>query len=308
MDVTVLQERARLLQAVRAFFDQRKVLEVETPALSSSGNTDPSIQSFQVADSEGLRYLHTSPEYAMKRLLVAGAGDIYQICKVWRAGELGRYHQPEFTMLEWYRLGFDYHALMREVEALMLLLLPTLAASRFVSYRQLFLEVLDIDPHSARDVVLSACMAQQQLDVVGELSRSEKLDVLMTHCIEPGFAVDRLTFVFDYPAEQKALACLSDEDIPVAQRFEVYLGQVELGNGYQEQTDAALNAEVLYTDQRIRQQRQLPEVPPDERFLQAMQQGLPRCAGVAVGLDRLLMCVLGKKKLQEVISFSWTVA
>lgn len=306
----VLALRARVLKDIRAFFYAHDVMEVETPALSQAGNTDPAIESFQVAVANGaVRYLHTSPEYPMKRLLAAGVGDIYQICKVWRAGESGQYHNPEFTLLEWYRLDFSYQQLMQEVEALLLSVLKNVKKpSRFVSYQQLFLEVLDIDPHSASTDALRVCLLEKQLDIVGELDRSALLDVLMTHCIEPVFSPECLTFVYDYPAEQKALASLSDAPVPVAQRFEVYLGQIELGNGYQEQTDAQRNADVLYADQSVRKRRGLPEVPVDARFLEAMQDGLPRCAGVAIGVDRLLLCLAGKKKLQEVISFPWTMA
>jgi len=305
----LITQRARMLHDIRAFFYQRDVLEVETPALSQAGNTDPSIESFQVDALGDQRYLHTSPEYPMKRMLVASSGDIYQICKVWRAGELGGRHNPEFTMLEWYRLDFTYHQLMQEVETLLLSLLPTVqTASRFISYQQLFLEVLNINPHIASYSALQCCIDSQHIDVVGELDRDAILDLLMTHCIEPTFTKDSLTFVYDYPAQQKALAALSDDELSVAQRFEVYLGSVELGNGYQEQTKAAANAEVLHSDLEKRIEKGMVEVPVDERFLTAIKQGLPMCAGVAMGLDRLLMCQLKKKNLQEVISFPWTVA
>ena len=302
-------QRARMLYDIRAFFYQRDVLEVETPALSQAGNTDPFIESFQVETGQGIRYLHTSPEYPMKRLLAAGSGDIYQICKVWRAGEVGSRHNPEFTMLEWYRLGFTYHQLMKEVEALLQSILTSAHEnSRFVSYRELFLEVLGFDPHIANNSELQSSMAQQQLDVMGELDHTAMLDVLMTHCIEPTFAKDRLTFVYDYPAEQKALAALSDDEVPVAQRFEVYWGAVELGNGYQELTDADINADVLQTDLKKRQAKGMKNIPVDEQFIAALRQGLPMCSGVAIGIDRLLMCQLNKKNLQEVISFPWTMA
>ncbi|MEE9351561.1 MAG: EF-P lysine aminoacylase EpmA [Thiotrichaceae bacterium] len=302
-------QRARILYDIRAFFYQRDVLEVETPALSQAGNTDPFIDSFQVEAEGGTRYLHTSPEYPMKRLLAAGSGDIYQVCKVWRASEVGSRHNPEFTMLEWYRLGFTYHQLMKEVEALLQSILTSAHEnSRFVSYRELFLEVLGFDPHIANNSELQSSMAQQQLDVMGELDHTAMLDVLMTHCIEPTFAKDRLTFVYDYPAEQKALAILSDDESPVAQRFEVYWGAVELGNGYQEQTDADMNASILQSDSNKREAKGMTNIPIDERFIAALRQGLPMCSGVAIGLDRLLMCQLNKKNLQEVISFPWTMA
>ncbi len=331
-----------MLHDIRAFFYQRDVLEVETPALSQAGNTDPFIESFQVQTHEGMRYLHTSPEYPMKRLLAAGSGDIYQICKVWRAGESGYRHNPEFTLLEWYRLGFTYHQLMQEVEALLLHVLYSVQqASYFATYRQIFLEVLGLDPHIAKGSELQNCMAQHQLDVEcgeNELDRSAMLDLLMTHCIEPTFSEGRLTFVYDYPVEQKALAALglgdssdagfdtssdnysddsfdnsrSRDKVPVAQRFEVYLGlkegAVELGNGYQEQTDADMNADVLVADSNKRQATGMVDIPVDEYFIAAMRKGFPMCSGVAIGLDRLLMCKLDKKNLQEIISFPWTVA
>ena len=337
MDLSVLTSRAQMSHDIRAFFYDRNVLEVETPALSQAGNTDPSIESFQVQTLDGLRYLHTSPEYPMKRLLVHGSGDIYQICKVWRAGESGSRHNPEFTMLEWYRVGFTYHQLMQEVDKLLQTLLATSTASttttastasvplapflptqksQFISYQQLFLEVLGINPHIARKSELQQCMDKQRLNVVGELDHSSMLDILMTHCIEPELIKDGLTFVYDYPVEQKALAQLShessdkqDKDKPVvAQRFEVYLGSTELANGYQEQTDAKKNAEVLHSDFESRRAKGMTEVPVDKNFLAAMEQGLPLSSGVAIGLDRVLMCRLGKKKLQEVISFPWTMA
>ena len=304
-----------MLHDIRAFFYQRDVQEVETPALSQAGNTDASIESFQVENQGSVRYLHTSPEYPMKRMLVAGSGDIYQLCKVWRAGEYGRHHNPEFTLLEWYRLGFSYHQLMKEVEALLLSMLPSVhSVSRFVSYQQLFLEVLDIDPHIASNAELQLQIEKQSFDVVGgddglgSLDRSSRLDLLMTHCIEPTFSKDCLTFVYDYPAAQKALAALSESEVPVAQRFEVYLGTVELGNGYQEQTDADLNSKVLHSDRKKRLATGMNDIAVDEHFLAAIEKGLPRCAGVAIGVDRLLMCRLKKKNLQEVISFPWTVA
>ncbi len=308
----LITERARMLHDIRAFFYQRDVLEVETPALSQAGNTDPFIESFQVKSLDGTRYLHTSPEYPMKRLLVAGSGDIYQICKVWRAGESGYRHNPEFTMLEWYRLGFTYHQLIKEVEALLFTVFPSIQKkSHFVSYRQLFLEILGVDPHIAKDLELQDCMDQHQLDVecgLTGLDHSAMLDVLMTHCIEPTFAEDSLTVVYDYPAEQKSLASLSSDEVSVAQRFEVYLGAVELGNGYQEQTDADINTDVLESDWKKRKAKGMESIPVDEHFLAAIREGLPMCSGVAIGLDRLLMCKLNKKNLQEVISFPWTMA
>ncbi len=309
MELKALRQRAQMLHDIRAFFYERQVLEVETPALSQAGNTDPSIESFMVDSGVGKRYLHTSPEYFMKRLLVAGSGDIFQIAKVWRKAELGSRHNPEFTMLEWYRLGLSYHELMQEVEALLQLILPDLdKASQIITYQDAFLEKLGIDPHSATDAELVSCMQQQKIDIVGELDRSAVLDVLMTHCIEADFKNNCLTFIYNYPAIQQALSCVTDDETPVAMRFEVYIGTLELANGYQEQTNSNKSREVLQQDAEKRRWLGLPEIPVDEQFLDAMQQGLPNSAGVALGLDRVLMHRLSKKKLEDILSFPWTVA
>lgn len=325
IDLTALTERAQMLYEIRAFFYQRQVLEVETPALSQAGNTDPSIDSFAVnvgmtpmgskasavsTVSAQLRYLHTSPEYFMKRLLVAGSGDIYQIAKVWRKEEQGKRHNPEFTMLEWYREGFSYQQLMQEVDVLLHILLPELKkTSHFITYQQAFLEKLAIDPHSASDIELTQCLDKQGIDMVGELDRSATLDVLMTHCIEPYFAPNCLTFIYDYPVIQQALACVRQtETESVAMRFEVYSGDVELANGYQEEVDAVMNRTILQQDAVTRACLGKENIPIDQRFLQAMEQGMPAASGVAMGLDRVLMQRLNKEKLEDVLSFPWTMA
>lgn len=304
--IQALKARAYLYQQLRAFFYARGILEVETPALSQAGNTDPHIGSFSVNTPQGLRYLHTSPEYPMKRLLAAGSGDIYQICKVWRQDESGRKHNPEFTMLEYYRVGFTYQQLMQEVAELLYLVLPQLKATpQVLSYRQAFLEILSIDPHQASIEQLKACAQQQRLDVQGELSPQAWLDLLFTHCIEASFPSECLTFICHYPATQAALARVRLEDGQwVAERFEVYLGPLELGNGYQEQTDAMQLERVLVTDAA----QQIPPLPVDERFVTAVQAGLPFSAGIALGLDRILLCQQRAKQLPSVLSFAWEIA
>ncbi|MFZ1342432.1 EF-P lysine aminoacylase EpmA [Thiothrix eikelboomii] len=304
--IQALKARACLYQQLRAFFHARGVLEVETPALSQAGNTDPQISSFSVNTPQGLRYLHTSPEYPMKRLLAAGSGDIYQLCKVWRQDEAGRKHNPEFTMLEYYRVGFTYQQLMQEVTELLHLVLPQLTTEpRILSYRQAFLEILGLDPHQASIEQLKACAQQQQLDVQGELSQQAWLDLLFTHCIEASFPNDRLTFICHYPATQAALARVRlEEGQWVAERFEVYLGPLELGNGYQEQTDAAQLERVLVADAK----QQTPALPLDLRFIAAVQAGLPFSAGIALGVDRILLCRLQAKQLPSLLSFAWELA
>lgn len=301
---------------VRAFFRERGVLEVETPYLSQAGNTNPMIESAQVSLNQELRYLHTSPEYPMKRLLASGSGDIYQICKVWRAEELGSRHNPEFTMLEWYRVGFSLQRLMTETETFLLGLLPALSSQTLrKSYAACFVEKLAIDPHIASKDQLIDCVEQQGLSLAEgwqAWDRQTILDLLMTHCIEPSFPTDRLIFVYDYPASQRALACVKPyaadkDDIYVAERFEVYCGGLELGNAYQELTDAQANRQVVQDELATRQQQNQHLVKQDERFLQAMQT-MPESAGIAIGLDRVLMVMMQKKQLQSLISFDWLQA
>ncbi len=298
-----------MLQAIRAFFDARDVLEVETPALSQCANTDPFIESFEVKNQSQARYLHTSPEYPMKRLLAAGSGDIYQISKVWRHGEVGKHHNPEFSLLEWYRTGFNYRQLIDEVNELLCLLFKLdKNNSLIISYQQLFLEKFGMNPHTIGHTDLVSCV---EANISGldarQLDNQTLLDALLTHCIEPDFATDRLNFVIDYPASQAALAALrTDQQLVVAMRFEVYLGQLELGNGYQEETDYTRNRAIL---EKENQQRALQQkMPVDIRFLEAIKAGMPPCSGVAIGLDRVLMKITHKNRIDQVISFPWDSA
>lgn len=306
----LLKQRAKMLMTIRSFFAQRDVLEVETPALSQAANSDPYIESFSL--DSGKRFLHTSPEYAMKRLLAAGSGDIYQICKVWRQEAAGRYHNPEFTLLEYYRVGFDYHQLMEEVERLLTSLLTLKNKAKFYRYQQLFIELLQIDPHKAEHSTLIDCAKKNipQLEIGASVNwtRQDLLDVLLTHCIEPCFANDCLTFVYDYPVTQSALAAVREAtrtEVAVAERFEVYCGAVELANGYQELIDADKNRKVIETELAHRKQCQQQQFPQDDYFLQAMYVGMPSASGVAIGVDRLLMCATEQKRIQQVISFPW---
>ncbi|MGV6808388.1 MAG: EF-P lysine aminoacylase EpmA [bacterium] len=305
-----LQTRARMNRFIRAFFRARGVLDVETPYLSQAGNTDPMIESAQVMLNRQMRYLHTSPEYPMKRLLAAGVGDCYQLCKAWRADEVGRRHNPEFTLLEWYRVGFSYQQLMAETIDLLSGLLPIEPATiQRHSYADCFLEKWQINPHIASQAELQTLIQHEALSIVGDLDRQALLDVLMTHCIEPSFSKNTLTLVYDYPATQAALATVqtrsdSTSDYAVAQRFEVYWGELELGNGYQELTDAAKNRQVLTQEQHYRQQHGQYNMPKDEAFLAAMAT-MPKAAGIAIGVDRVLMAMLQKSSIDEVISIAW---
>jgi len=306
--------RANTLRLIREFFWERQVLEVETPALSAAANTDPHIDSFRVdAINTGepkARYLHTSPEYPMKRLLAAGSGDIYQICKVWRAEPSSRQHNAEFTMLEYYRIGFDLDQLMDEVNTLLLSLLPKLSRqSQYTSYARLFLDKLGINPHTIDNKQLQLLVSERVPEFSGELDRQSSLDLLLTHCIEPLLPTDCLTFVSDYPATQSALAKTQaspqNPDLLLAKRFEVYVGSLELGNGYQELTSADANEAVLQKELNTRKAMNLALVPPDNRFLSAMKAGMPECAGIAIGIDRVLMLQTDVTTMHEVINFSW---
>jgi lysyl-tRNA synthetase class 2 len=298
--------RAELLAAVRGFFARRGVLEVETPLLASHGVTDPAIEPLVVqggAIVPAPRYLQTSPEYAMKRLLAAGSGPIYQLGRAFRDGEAGRRHNPEFTLLEWYRPGFDHHALMAEVGELLEHCLGR-TGWRKVSYGDLFRDHFDLDPHRAGTGALAA-LARAELDSGGlELDRDGWLDLLLSHRIEP--ALEGIVCVHGYPASQAALARIDTSGpVPVAERFEFYVDGLELANGYHELTDPAEQARRFAADNASRRRRGLAERAADPRLLAALEAGLPPCSGVALGFDRLVMAATGAASLGEVLAFPW---
>jgi len=307
-----LRARADLLERIRAFFRQAGVLEVETPACSFHGNTDPAIESLATrfqgpGHGTGVPlYLHTSPEFPMKRLLAAGSGPIYQICHVFRNGELGRLHNPEFSLLEWYRPGFDHHRLMGEVAALVCHVADVELPERRISYAELFDEELGLDPHAASLTALRNRAMELQVPGAVDLDlpgRDAWLDLLLTHCIEPRLPARRMTFVYDYPASQAALARVRPGPPPLAERFELYLGGMELANGFRELADAAEQRRRFESEQAERAAAGQPSVPLDERLLAALEAGLPDCAGVALGLDRLLMWLTGVRDINQVLTF-----
>ena len=307
-----LAARADLLQALRRFFCDRGVMEVETPLLSRGTVPDPGIDIFTLpgGGDEPDRYLQTSPESAMKRLLAAGSGDIFQICKAFRQGEAGRHHNPEFTLLEWYRIGWDHAALMREVAELLGTVL-NLDGWQAWPYRALFVELLDVDPLDEQTSLATLTdLAQSRIgSVPAGLDRDALLDLLMSHCIEPGISDWGVVFITDFPPSQAAMArSISIDDADVAARFECYVHGKELANGYWEQIDADALSAQLRAENTRRQQRGLPERPIDERLLAAHRHGLPECAGVALGVDRLLAVKLGAESLEEIISFDWDSA
>lgn len=304
----VLRQRAALLGDIRAFFQSRGVWEVDTPLLATHTVTDPALQPLIVprcAASERPRYLQTSPEYAMKRLLASGSGAIYQIAHAFRDDEQGCRHNPEFSLLEWYRPGFDLDALMTEVADLVLPLLGRDGARRY-RYRELFLDTLGLDPFTATDAEL-ATAARDSVDTGGmQGGRDLWLDLLMTHAIEPVLAGEGVVFVHDYPASQAALArCRRVDGVEVAARCELYIDGVELANGFHELADADEQARRFAADNRLRREQGLPEREVDGYLLAALEAGLPDCSGVALGLDRLLMVLCDAPRLSAVLPFDW---
>jgi len=308
--VRALRLRAELYALVRRFFAERGVLEVETPMLSMAGNTDPNIESFQLEftgpKSAGAprRWLRTSPEYPLKRLLAAGVGDCYELGRVFRDGEAGIRHNPEFTMLEWYRVGWNHHQLMDETAELLkaaLALAGRRATVRDTSFRQLYLDKFGFDPLTAPEEELRSPLGVYDIDPAG-LTRDDWLDLLMTHLIQPSIPANRILLVYDYPASQCALARLRPGKPAVAERFEAYLGPLEVANGYHELRDPDEQRARFELDLARRRARNAAEPAVDERLLAALPK-LPDCAGVALGIDRLLMALLGTDKIADVLAF-----
>ncbi|AXT38000.1 elongation factor P--(R)-beta-lysine ligase [Alteromonas sp. BL110] len=303
--------RAELLRTIREFFYARNVLEVDTPLLSNGTVTDEHLDAFDTqfnfatSGKPSKLYLQTSPEYAMKRLLCADSGSIYQVCKAFRHEGEGRWHNPEFTMLEWYRLGFDHFALMDEVDALLKETIHTASADK-MTYQEAFQRYLNIDPLSADDEILLSAMAQHHIDIHApqSLSYDSKLQLLFSYVIEPKIGIERPCFVYNFPASQAALAKLSSADERVAERFEVYYQGAELANGFHELSAAKEQRVRFETDNKKRKEAGLPVKPIDENFLDALNAGLPACAGVALGIDRLLMLKIGASHIKEVINFN----
>jgi lysyl-tRNA synthetase class 2 len=311
--------RAALLARTRSFFAARQVLEVDTPVLVNATVTDPHIQSLIVDVTGGVpgsgaapprMYLHTSPEYAMKRLLAAGSGDIYQVCHVVRGDEHSRLHNTEFTLIEWYRLGYDLPRLMTEVADLVRELCPGHPAAQRpavrLAYRELFRRHTGLDPLEAGIPELRTLVAQ--LGYRDSASRDDLLDLIMGAIIGPALGRDAPTFVHGYPASQAALARLDPADPATAQRFELYLDGMELANGFHELAAGAEQRRRFGADLQQRALRGLPLHAVDERLLDALAEGLPDCAGVAVGFDRVLMLAAGAADIREVLPFPTATA
>jgi len=310
-----LRLRAQLYALIRNFFADRHVLEVETPILSAAGNTDPNIESFNTRFSGHVdagareRWLRTSPEFPLKRLLAAGVGDCYELGRVFRNGEAGGRHNPEFTMLEWYRVGWDHRQLLQETVSLVesaMAMQGRKAQIKQTTYRQLFLDGLGIDPMLDSIDKLRAPLAEFGITPDG-LGRDDWLDLLITHRLQPDFPRDRITVIHDYPASQCALAKIRHDDPPVAERFELYLGRYELANGYHELNDAAEQRARFVRDNNVRRERGLLEIPLDESLLGVLD-AMPDCAGVALGVERLLMCLADTDAIADVLVYSFNQA
>ena len=302
--------RQSLLAKVRAFFESRGVLEVETPVVSNAGGTDPQLDYFEV---EGGRYLMTSPEFHMKRLLAAGYGDIFQITKSFRKDEFGAHHNNEFSMVEWYRVGMPQEQLMDEVEALVSEIMGQPVNARRTRWIDAFRNYAGVDPLSATGGDFVAVCKSQSIPLpadVSAMSREDWWDYLMVFAVEPALAKNGPEFILDYPQSQAALAqtYVGKDGHTWARRFELFVDQVELCNGYTELTDAAEQRRRFNVDLEIRKQMGKPLPALDENFLAALESGMPACSGVALGLDRLFMLALHKKEIKDVLLFPSVIA
>jgi len=305
-----LQLRAQILANIRQFFASKRVLEVETPAMSQATVTDLHLDTFKTifvgpGYAKGLPlYLVTSPEFHMKRLLAAGSGSIYQICKAFRNEEAGRTHNPEFSLLEWYRIDFDHHQLMDEMDEFLQLILHCPIAKR-VSYQAIFMDILGVCPLSDSMQKLKACAVPLGLSDIAnrETDRDTLLQLLFCMGIEPKIGQERPYMIYDFPASQAALAQISRQDTRVAERFEVYYKGVELANGFHELADAREQLIRFQQDNKKRVQQGMDPQPIDMNFIAALEAGFPNCAGVAVGIDRLVMLALNQDHISKVLAF-----
>lgn len=305
----LLKQRAFLLSEIRSFFKHKQVVEVETPVLSSAANNDLQIEVFQtqgIKSDQARAFLRTSPEFFHKRLLASNSGDIFEIAKVFRNGERTRLHNPEFTLLEWYRLDFDVSQLMHEVIELIQRLRQAFDLAHMdvitISYQDLFIQLLNFDPFDINDAQLN----QKAIEAGYHgpmLSRSEALDFMFAVCLEPQLNTQTGYLIHEFPLEQAALAQQHPSKPDRCLRFEFLWGGVELANGYQELTDPGEQLKRFEQDNQTRSLQGKQALPIDELLLDAMVHGLPRCSGVAVGIDRLLMCLLGKTCIDDVLGF-----
>ncbi|WP_131781332.1 elongation factor P--(R)-beta-lysine ligase [Legionella gresilensis] len=306
--IPTLRQRAELIAQIRDFFNKRGYLEVDTPSMARFGITDVYLSNIKAIFREKTYYLQTSPEYHMKRLLAAGSGPIFQLARSFRDDELGRWHNPEFTMLEWYQLNIDHHGLMTEIDELLQLILscPPLIKK---TYQRAFIEICDLDPFIASIKDLKSCLKNYDLDNVlasDEEDKDQYLFLLMSHIIEPGFAhLNAPVAIYNFPPSQAALAQVHNG---VAERFEIYFKGIELANGFHELTDAKMQRERFETDNVLRQTKSLERAEVDEYLLSALEAGLPPCSGVALGIDRLITLALDKTAISSVLAFNFIKA
>lgn len=303
-----LRQRAQLIATIRDFFTKRSYLEVETPVMARYGTTDVYLSNIKATFRGEAYSLQTSPEYHMKRLLAAGSGPIFQLARVFRDDELGRWHNPEFTLLEWYQLGIDHHTLMDEVDLFLQVILQSQPMIR-KTYQQAFFEACGIDPLSAPIEQMRQVLVRHDLDNVldtDECDRDQYLFLLMSHVVEPFLGKEPVPVaVYNFPASQAALAQINNG---VAERFEIYYRGVELANGFHELTDAAAQAKRFALDRQIRDEKGFPPVEADKYLLEALEHGLPSCSGVALGIDRLLALALKQPGIAPIISFDFSRA
>jgi lysyl-tRNA synthetase class 2 len=306
-----LAQRAQLLNQARHFFSKRDVLEVETPLACAHTVTEPNIESFNFSAEGTQRFLQTSPEYAMKRLLADGAPDIFQICKSFRIGEQGTLHNPEFTMIEWYRRGYCLKQMMQETVDLIVSLLAKSGRPinvEYNSYYDLTERALGKSLRSLSENEIKNLAAENGLVQKSDNSLEQCVDFLFSHKVQLDMCKQSITVVFHYPAAQAALSKLNEDDNTVSERFEVFYQGVELANGYVELLDPEQQLTRFVKDQQIRKQHGSTQVEIDQRLIDAQRHGLPECAGVAVGFDRVMMLAVGASSLSEVISFDWNNA
>lgn len=303
--IATLKQRAEYIKKIRTFFAVRNVLEVETPLLSDSTIPDPNINSFKTTLFNEPFYLQTSPEFHMKRLLAAGSGCIFQISKAFRVDEISRLHNPEFTMLEWYRLEFSAQMLMKETDEFFQSIFSFHPAI-YYSYQEIFQKFLSVDPLEEDVNKLKLVAKKQGIDVHGLTNdKDDWLNLLMSHCIEPQLNKPHQPyFIYHFPITQAALAKQSEKDPRVAERFEVYIHGMEIANGFHELTDATEQRKRFELYLTEREKKKLETLPMPERFLEALNFGLPSCSGIAVGVDRILMIMSDLKNIESVVSFS----
>ncbi len=300
----IIKRRSELYKTIREFMTARSIMEVETPILSSTGISDPFIDMITAHSRlPGLSalYLHTSPEFCMKRLLASGSGDIFQIARVFRDDEQGKQHTLEFAMLEWYRLEFDYLALINElIDLLNILGIPQPAR---ITYAELFQQVIGVHPVDSDTATLRTIAMKAGWENAGH-DRHQLLDFLFTHHINKEISTQKSLIIYDYPACMSALARLKSEDSGLCERFELFLDGMEIANGFSELTDAKEQRKRFELELETRQRQGKSVAPLDEFFLAALEAGLPDCAGVAVGLDRLLMVLLGVENIKDIQAFT----